>query len=182
VVAKLQRDGQLSATAADAIVSNRPRARIAVLTADCLPILAASEGGEVVAAIHAGWRGLAAGVVEAGIAAIREWAPRDALVRAVIGPYIGACCYEVDGPVLAALAERFGAEVWDSGLETRRGHRQIDLGQWAEAALAHAGVTSKNRGRISNGCTFCHAERFHSYRRDGDRAGRLLHYIAAGAV
>src|SRR5262245_7368384 len=80
---------------ADAVVAATAGPPIGVVTADCVPILAASADGRAVAAIHAGWRGLAAGVIGAGIDALRRAAPRAAL-RAVIGPHIGLCCYEID--------------------------------------------------------------------------------------
>jgi copper oxidase (laccase) domain-containing protein len=83
---------------ADAVVARGGADAVGVVTADCVPVLAASADGRAVAAIHAGWRGLAAGVIEAGIAALREQAPGAAL-RAVIGPHIGPCCYGIDEPV-----------------------------------------------------------------------------------
>ncbi|MHC4409681.1 MAG: polyphenol oxidase family protein, partial [Planctomycetota bacterium] len=92
---------------ADAVVSEEIGVRIAVATADCLPILLAGDRGRVVAALHAGWRGLAAGVIGAGLGALRERLEKSERVVAVIGPHIGQCCYEVDEPVLRAFEERF---------------------------------------------------------------------------
>jgi hypothetical protein len=179
VVAELLDDGGLVPAEADAVVSAVAEVAIAVVTADCVPILAASDDGEVVAAIHAGWRGLAAGVVEAGVAALRTRAREDASLVAVIGPHIGVCCYEVDVPVLDAMALHFGQESRAAVQVGRPGHAHLDLGVLAELALARAEIPTHARGRIPNACTFCHPARYHSYRRDGEQAGRLVHYVAA---
>jgi YfiH family protein len=165
----------LHAPEADAVVARAGDAPIGVVTADCLPVLAACEGGSAVAAIHAGWRGLAAGVIEAGIDALRRVRP-SAPVSAVIGPHIGACCYEIDAPVLDAL-RHFDAELDAAVTPTRPGHHRLALGALARAALIRAGVSPDRIGALERACTSCDAERFHSYRRDGARAGRLVHWI-----
>ena len=161
---------------ADAVVAREPGASIGVVTADCVPVLAASADGRAVAAIHAGWRGLAGGVIDAGIDALRRAAPGQAL-RAVIGPHIGACCYEIDGPVLDAL-RYFDAELDAATTASRPGHHFLDLGALSRAALVRAGVSASEIGILPDACTSCDARRFHSYRRDGPRAGRLVHWIA----
>jgi YfiH family protein len=118
------------------------------MSADCLPIaVAATEGTPRLAVLHAGWRGLAEGVVGAGVAALGA-GPK----AAVIGPAIGPCCYEV-GPDVA--------ELYDADL-TRDG--RLDLGRAAERALRHAGVEQVERVDL---CTRDHAELFFSHRRDG---------------
>jgi YfiH family protein len=92
---------------ADGVISLRGGPPVGVVTADCVPVLLASDDGAGVAALHAGWRGLAAGVLEAGVRALAEAsgaAPGG--FAAGVGPHIGACCYEVDEPVLEALARR----------------------------------------------------------------------------
>jgi purine-nucleoside/S-methyl-5'-thioadenosine phosphorylase / adenosine deaminase len=164
--------------AADAVVSEEPGVAVGVVTADCVPILMATRSGRVVAAIHAGWRGLAAGIVAAGVEAVCARADCETLV-AVVGPHIGICCYEVDAPVLEALAERFGAALRGVARPARSGHVLLDLG-----ALALWELRSRAPGRIEAArteamCTQCDPARFHSYRRDGARAGRLVHFVAA---
>jgi copper oxidase (laccase) domain-containing protein len=134
-----------------------------------------------VAAIHAGWRGLAAGVIGAGVAALRAEAGAHARLVAVIGPHIGACCYEVDEPVLGALAPVFGGRLAPQLAATRPGHARLDLGGLAREALLAAGVPADALGALPRACTRCDAERFHSHRRDGAAAGRLHHFIAACA-
>jgi YfiH family protein len=163
--------------AADGVVSAEPGVAVGVVTADCLPVLLASGGGEVVAAIHAGWRGLASGVVGHGVDALRR-SSGSARIVAAIGPHIGACCYEVDAPVIDALSATFGA-IDDALRPTRPGHALLDLFALAERALALAGVARDAVGRLPDACTRCDPLRFHSYRRDGARAGRLVHFIAA---
>ena len=173
--------GRVDLADADAVVCWESGVAAAIVTADCLPILACSEDGRSVAAIHAGWRGLAAGVIEAGLAALARGGsqgrgtPR---LIAVIGPHIGACCYEVDAPVLDPLRARFGSELDRAVRPTRPGRARLDLAELALIELARAGVARADRAAMDDVCTRCDVSRFHSYRRDGPRAGRLLHYVA----
>jgi YfiH family protein len=164
--------------AADGIVSNEAGLPVAVITADCVPILVSTRSGDAVAAVHAGWRGLAAGVVAAGTERLRAFAGSQPLVAA-IGPHIGPCCYEVDAPVTDALRARFGAECAAAEIATRPGHARVDLGRLARADLIACGIDPEKVGGIPGACTRCDAERFHSYRRDGTAAGRLVHFISA---
>lgn len=161
---------------ADAVVSRLAEVPVGVVTADCVPVLLSARDGGCVAAIHAGWRGLAAGVVASGARALRREAEAADWV-AVVGPHAGPCCYEVDAPVLDALRradpEALEAVVRDS----RPGHWWLDLGALTERQLLAAGAGGV--GRVAPGCTVCDAARFESYRRDGPRAGRLVHWIAA---
>lgn len=160
---------------ADALVGAGPGVLVGVRTADCVPVLLADAGGSRVAAVHAGWKGLAAGVIPAALAALRAegCAPSDLV--AVVGPHIGACCYEVDAPVLEALA-RFGGELAEASTPTRPGHVRLDLGRLARGDLLRS-LSPDAVARIG-GCTCCEAECFHSYRRDGERSGRLVHWVA----
>jgi hypothetical protein len=166
---------------ADAVVARARSAAgppIGVVTADCVPVLAAAADGGAVAAIHAGWRGLAAGVVGAGIDALRRESGGAPLLAA-IGPHIAACCYEVDAPVLDAL-RYFDADLDAAIRPSRPGHHWLDLGRVVRGALTRAGVTETSVGAFEATCTSCDADRFHSYRRDGARSGRLVHWIRAG--
>jgi purine-nucleoside/S-methyl-5'-thioadenosine phosphorylase / adenosine deaminase len=138
---------------ADGQATNLARLGVMVLAADCLPVAIASEGA--VAMLHAGWRGLAAGVLEEGVRALRRLGGGEPF-SALIGPGAGACCYEVGEEVHAALA---GAA---------RPAGNIDLRAIARERLLAAGV-----GDIRDvaACTICD-ERFFSHRREGARAGR----------
>jgi polyphenol oxidase len=128
-----------------------------VLTADCLPVVLGTDGA--VAMVHAGWRGLAAGVLEEGVRALRELGGDGDLV-AVIGPGAGPCCYEVGEEVHAAFG---GAHRVASPSA-----RKIDLKAIARDRLLAAGVSEVRDVAV---CTICD-ERFFSYRREGARAGR----------
>lgn len=163
---------------ADAIVSDVADLPVAVVTADCVPILIAAADGRAVAAVHAGWRGLATGVIRSGVDALRELADGAPLV-AVAGPRIGACCYEVDAPVLDGLRARFGDALASAVRPTRPEHVALDLGRLARVELERAGLAPDAIDLIADVCTRCDAERFHSYRREGSRSGRLLHFVTA---
>jgi YfiH family protein len=126
-----------------------------VLTADCLPVALGTSNA--VAMVHAGWRGLAAGILEEGARAVRELGGEDDLV-AIIGPGAGPCCYEVGEEVHAA----FG------GAHRAPHTRNIDLKAIARERLLATGVAEIRDVAI---CTICD-ERFFSYRREGVRAGR----------
>jgi YfiH family protein len=128
-----------------------------VLTADCLPVALGATGA--VAMVHAGWRGLAAGVLEEGVRAVRELGGEDDLV-AIVGPGAGPCCYEVGEEVHAA----FGGAHRAQGPHTRN----IDLKAIARDKLLAVGVTEVRDIAM---CTICD-ERFFSHRREGARAGR----------
>lgn len=163
---------------ADAVVSSAAGVPIGVSTADCVPILVADRRGRAVAAIHAGWRGLARGVVPAGVEALCQLAGTTGELVAVIGPHIGPCCYEVDAPVLEALAQRFSGILERALAPAREGHAMLDLGSLVRSDLAAAGVAPAAAGAVLGACTCCDPVRFHSYRRDGPGCGRLHHFIA----
>ena len=175
-VVRADADGELGE--ADAALATRPGVAVGVVTADCVPVLVAA--GSAVAAVHAGWRGLAAGVIPRALEALAEAAPGADAVAAV-GPCIGACCYEVDAPVLDALRPRFGAALDGALRPARPGHALLDLPALAREALVAAGLAPARVGALAGACTRCDAARFHSFRRDGASAGRLLSWIEAPA-
>lgn len=156
----------------DALVTTVPGLALEVVTADCVPILVASDFQ--VAAIHAGWRGLVAGV----IAATLERFGDPAAATAWIGPAIGACCYEVGDEVADAVVALTSAAVLAPGT---RGRPHLDLGLAAEMALERSGVGEIRRLAL---CTACHPQSLESYRRDGRAAGRnrSLIWLRAAAV
>ncbi len=175
-VARVGAAGRLEPEEADAVVSDGHA--VAIVTADCVPILLAREGGGPVAAIHAGWRGLAAGVIEAGTRAWLELAD-DGRGRlcAVVGPHIGPCCYEVDAPVVDALERRFQDAVARALHGSRPGHHRLALAALVPVELAAIGLSEDRIHGMPGTCTRCDAGRFESYRRDGAAAGRMGHYI-----
>jgi len=156
---------------ADAAVARRAARVCAVLTADCMPVLFTDRAGSVVAAAHAGWRGIAAGVLEATLAAMRS-EPAATLVW--LGPAIGPRVFEVGADVLDAhRATDSGAGECFAPL--RPGKWLADLYALARRRLLHAGVTEIYGG---GRCTLTEADAFHSYRRDGPTlAGRMATLI-----
>ncbi|WP_279250926.1 peptidoglycan editing factor PgeF [Candidatus Marimicrobium litorale] len=165
-----------SCPAADAQWSRQPGLACAVMTADCLPVLFCAQSGDVVAAAHAGWRGLQAGVLEATIAAMAT--PVTQLL-AWLGPAIGPDAFEVGPEVYAAFMQSDTAEPAATRAcfrpsPDRPEHWYADLYALARVRLARAGVT-----RIYGGdcCTYHDSARFFSYRRDGE-TGRMASLVA----
>jgi YfiH family protein len=154
---------------ADAAVTRQPGRICAILTADCLPVLLADEAGDRVGAAHAGWRGLAAGVIEATVAALGV-PPRQLL--AWLGPAIGPRHFEVGAEVREALLRRAGAGDGAADeaafVPNARGRYMADLYALARRRLLRLGVE-----RIYGGgqCTYADDARYYSHRRDG-RTGR----------
>jgi purine-nucleoside/S-methyl-5'-thioadenosine phosphorylase / adenosine deaminase len=138
--------------------SDEPGQGMLLLTADCVPVAIARANGATpaLAVLHVGWRGLLAGIVENGAAALGEGP-----LAAAVGPGIGPCCYEVGPDVSGLFTERFGPDVVSE--------RKLDLWRAAELALSEAGVTEVERTDL---CTFCHPELFFSHRRDRGITGR----------
>jgi YfiH family protein len=153
----------------DGLVTGIPGAALAVLGADCLPVLVWRHDRPRVGAAHAGWRGLVAGVVEATVAALGE----PAATGAAIGPGIGPCCYPVSQEVRTRFAERFGGGVLAG--------EAVDLAGAARRALVLAGVPGSAIQTVE-ACTSCDAERFFSHRRDGEGTGRQAGLIWAEAA
>ncbi|HVE99567.1 MAG TPA: peptidoglycan editing factor PgeF [Mycobacteriales bacterium] len=156
----------------DAMVSASAGAALAVLTADCVPLLLAAPGG-LVGAVHAGRRGLAAGVVETAVAAMAGAASRTDDIAAVTGPAIGPCCYEVGVAVHDEVTSRIPA----AAARSRGGRPALDLVAGVRAVLAGLGVADV---RSVGGCTACAPDSWFSYRRDGV-TGRMGAYVWADA-
>jgi hypothetical protein len=161
---------------ADASVSFRPGTVCAVLTADCLPLLFCDVAGTVVAAAHAGWRGLAAGVIENTVAAMRR--PGDELM-AWLGPAIGPRAFEVGDEVRAAFLAHDAAAA-AAFVPHGPGKWLCDLYRLARQRLEALGV---RRIAGADFCTASDADRFYSYRRDGatGRMASVIWMAASGA-
>ena len=154
---------------ADAAVTRSPGVVLAIQTADCLPVLLCADDGAEIAAAHAGWRGLAAGVLENTLGAMRS--PR-ANIMAWLGPAIAAKSYEVGDEVRDAFLAH-DPEAAAAFIATRPGHWTCDLYQLARQRLRAAGITRIHGGGFD---TFTNP-RLHSYRRDGARSGRMASLI-----
>jgi YfiH family protein len=155
--------------AADAIVSRRAGRVCVVQVADCLPVLLAARDGSAVAAAHAGWRGLAAGVLEA---TVKRLAAEPGDLLAWLGPGIGAAHFEVGAEVRQAFLAQDAAAA-DAFAANTRGRWQCDLAGLARRRLAALGIGAVFGGKW---CTYGDASRFFSYRRDG-RCGRMAALI-----
>jgi hypothetical protein len=151
----------------DGLWSDAPGRAMLLLTADCMPIAIARSDGirPAVEILHAGWRGLLAGIVAAGVRAIGA-----RKLVAAIGPSIGPCCYEVGDEVAAPFRQAFGEDVVREG-------SKLDLWTAAERALRAAGVEQVDRFDL---CTACDGDRFFSHRRDHGRTGRqgVIAYVS----
>jgi purine-nucleoside/S-methyl-5'-thioadenosine phosphorylase / adenosine deaminase len=156
----------------DAAVADRPGWLLAIETADCLPVLLVDSRRRAVAAAHAGWRGTAARVVGAAIAALIEGGSRPRDILAALGPGIGPCCYEVGGEVVTAFGPG-GEAFFRPG---PRGRLHLDLRAANRSQLATAGVDPA-RIHVVEDCTCCRADLYHSFRRDGAGAGRMISYV-----
>jgi hypothetical protein len=166
---------------ADAIVSNDSTAAIAVRVADCVPVLLAEETGRAVAAIHAGWRGVASRATIAGVSALQtSYGVRPERIIAAVGPSIGPCCYEVSERTLQTFREAgHHPSVLERWFDSRpSGKFHLDLWRATRDQLEGAGVMPDNI-HIAELCTKTHADRFHSYRVKGTEAGRMVGIIGA---
>jgi polyphenol oxidase len=150
----------------DGLWSDEPGRAMLLLTADCIPIALARDTREwpAVGILHAGWRGLLAGIVGNGVRALGGRG-----VAAAIGPSIGPCCYEVGDEVATPFREAFGEDIVRDG--------KLDLWTAAERALRAAGCERVDRFDM---CTACDAHRFFSHRRDHGKTGRqgVIAYVA----
>jgi len=154
---------------ADASYTDQPNTICTVLTADCLPVLICNRQGTKVAAAHAGWRGLLAGIVEATVHVLQEPAEN---ILVWLGPAIGSTAFEVGSEVRDAFINDMPetAVAFKTG---RPGHYLADIYQLAKIRLNKIGIVSVSGGYY---CTYTESKRFYSYRRDGD-TGRIASMI-----
>jgi YfiH family protein len=150
---------------ADGMYTEQPGLLLSIATADCVPVLLARADGRAVAALHAGWRGSLAGIVERFAELLRERGDDPGHWLAALGPSAGSCCYEVGEEVIAQFGERHGLP---REVIAPRG-RNLDLSAIVRRQLANAGFANVD---ARDECTMCHREHgtapftFHSYRRD----------------
>jgi YfiH family protein len=157
---------------ADASVATRPGWLLGIQTADCLPLLLVDPRRRLVAAAHAGWRGTAAAVAAGAVAALAARGSRPADLVAALGPAIGACCYEVGDEVREAFGPS-GAPFFRTG-PGRRPH--LDVRAANVRQLLDAGLAPEALHHVAD-CTRCRAHLYHSYRRDGRAAGRMISFV-----
>ena len=156
------RDAESRIPKTDALVTSAVGLPLAILTADCVPIAMASPESGLLAVVHAGWRGLAAGILPKAARAFDD--PAD--VRVAIGPAIGPCHYEVGEEVADAVGR---ASETGAVTERRGGRVFLDLAGTTRRVLRSLGI---RRVDVADLCTACERRRFFSHRRDGPRTGR----------
>ena len=152
----------------DALLTRTPGVALAVLTADCVPLILVAPDAPAVAVVHAGWRGTLAGIAAAGAKALARCAgcePPGVLV--FIGPHIGPCCMEVGSDIASRFASEFGSEAVSG--------RNLDLAEACAAQMAAVGVSRSNMFG-GDKCTRCSDDYF-SHRRD-ERCGRQGAFVA----
>lgn len=175
-VAELHGSWPDPAPAADVVFTRIPGVAVAIVTADCVPLLLRGPGAAMAA--HVGWRGAGAGVVAAAIGALLETGGDARDIVAFLGPCAGACCYEVGDEVVAALlgagAERTSAAWRRPGRDDRH---QVDLHAWVVAELRARGVRDAAI-EVLRECTICHDRGWPSYRREGRAGGRIWSAVA----
>jgi YfiH family protein len=165
------RDRFQGQTEADAIVSDVSAAALAIRTADCAPILLASTDGRVVAAIHAGWRGVVAGVIAKAVMEMNSLGVTSGQIVAAIGPAIGVKYFEVGEEV----AQQFSAAALGGAVHTAgytKAH--VDLAGAIKLQLRQSGISRMDGGAL---CTYCNADDFFSHRRDNGITGRMVSLI-----
>lgn len=189
--------GRRQTQKADGLITDAPGVLLAVMTADCLPVLVADRRRRAVGAFHAGWRGTVKRIVECGVGRMRmEFGSRPEDLAAAIGPGIGACCYAVGEEVQAAFESQFAyarelfTEVYDPD-SVRMKYPMLFLNQRAPGHAApmmslHLDLVEANRRQLIEaglkperiqcvgGCTNCQRDRFFSYRAERGRTGRMM--------
>ena len=162
----------------DGLATDRQGLALIVQTADCVPLLFWDEHENVVAAVHAGWRGALAQIPVRALTFLQEgFGSQAASVHVAMGPAIGACCYEVGDEVVRAFVERFAkSEEFFTPGARRKQH--LDLIGASTRQLVEAGVPG-NRIYSSGVCTSCDNGDFYSYRKEGKGVGRLMSAIGA---
>lgn len=163
----------------DALTTSTPRVLLGVKTADCVPVILGDERTGACAAVHAGWRGTLASIVQHTLERMmKEYGTRTEDVRAAIGPAALACCYEVGSEVIAAFREKF-PDADHLFTPTRDNYARVDLHQANRHQLIASGVSPQNI-HTAPLCTMCRTDLFFSYRREKKlhgRVGRLMSVI-----
>lgn len=165
--------GGMHDTDADILLSRSSEAAVAVRTADCLPVLLADPVSGIIAAVHAGWRGTAAGVVTVAIDEMISNGANSKHIIASLGPCIGPCCFEIGEEAALALGNSVTGA--DHLIQAQPLH--ADLAGINQLQLINRGIAAAHIERY-NLCTACNPKRFFSYRRDGWRSGRQLAVVA----
>ncbi len=166
----------------DALWTDEPGVALAIVTADCVPVFIVSKGEKpFVAAIHAGWRGLASGIISNTVAEVSSKIPLEiGELHVAAGPHIGPCCYEVGVDTAQKLRKRVGKSV-EVVKSSAGGKGYANLGLLVQQECLSLGIP-ESQILISDMCTCCHDDSFYSYRRSGAKErGRMGNVIALAA-
>ena len=157
-------------TDVDALITNVPGLPLTVFSADCGTVLLCDPVHQAIGAVHAGWRGCAAGIVEKTVAAMgAAYRSRPADLLAALGPCIGPCCFETDGDVPEAMRAALGA-IANAYITVKGPKFHVDLAGLNRQWLLHAGLLPE-RIEVSGICTACRPDLFWSHRKMGDQRG-----------
>lgn len=160
----------------DGIITNQPGIMIGICVADCIPVLLLDPVRHVAAALHAGWKGTAAGITKKGVEALVKLFDTDSRnILAAVGPGIGPCCYEVDTKVTEAFAKS-GQDITEFAADKGDGKFTLDLSEANYRQLIRAGIPAANI-EVEKLCVSCNRDLFFSYRRDGGDTGRQMGFI-----
>jgi YfiH family protein len=145
----------------------------AVRVADCVPVLIADRRGRAVAAVHAGWRGTARGIVGRTVRKLADLGLDAGALSAAVGPAIGPCCYVVDEDVLDHVSRASGGDASDLATAGPSGRPMLDLRRANRIQLENAGLPSESIS-CAPWCTSCDEAHFYSFRREGEGTGRMM--------
>ena len=166
--------GYMHSDEADILISNQPGTALGVRTADCLPVMLADPEAGIIAAVHAGWRGTAAAVVNRALdEMLKQGAIADKII-ASLGPCIGPCCFKIGEDTAQQLSASCSGS--DSHI-LRSPEPHADIKAINRLQLLTAGIDA-SRIEMLGACTACHPEHYFSYRRDGKKSGRHLGVVA----
>ena len=160
----------------DALATNQKGVFLGIRTADCLPVLIVDPPRRVCAAVHAGWRGTLAGIAGKAVAHLgKRYGSVPGDIHVALGPAIGRCCYEVGQEVITAFQNALGESV-EEHLDRQGEKGMIDLRGLNTQQLMEAGVPETQIAQVGP-CTVCAFADFHSYRREGTKAGRQISFV-----
>jgi len=154
----------------DGLITRTAEVVLTVQVADCVPLFIHSRDSCTLGLFHAGWRGVIAGIVEEGILnMVNQFNAAPNQLEAMLGPSIGPCCYEIREDVSTYFPDLFLRK-------KNREHSFLDLPGFVKEKLMSTGITADNIF-MDGRCTFCSEQHFHSFRRDGDAAGRIICFL-----
>ncbi|OIP97306.1 hypothetical protein AUK40_03405 [Candidatus Wirthbacteria bacterium CG2_30_54_11] len=165
-------DGSTTVKGVDGLITTSRNLTLAIRVADCVPVLLYDASKSVVGALHAGWRGITGGIIERGLEAFRTLGFASGQLRVGLGPAIGQCCYEVGGEVAELLALRS-----PGCLTSRSGRDFADLRGAVRYILLEHGVPFSSISSVDV-CTSCRQDDLYSWRREHEKAGRIMGFIA----